>query len=101
MWRTTRSTPSAIVRNVNARVSAASSVYARQQTRVLSTKLDAESYPPEWIKNATKELKGKDPSQHLVWHTPEGIPIKPLYTSSDLEVRFCRMDGLVRGSRCG
>jgi hypothetical protein len=56
--------------------------------RALSTanKLSAENYPPEWIKQATKELKGKDPTQHLLWNTPEGIPIKPLYTKDDLEV---------------
>ncbi|GLD96307.1 hypothetical protein PINS_up004990 [Pythium insidiosum] len=42
-------------------------------------------YPETWVKQATKELKGKDPTEHLVWHTPEGIPIKPLYTKKDLE----------------
>ncbi|EGZ21052.1 hypothetical protein PHYSODRAFT_542262 [Phytophthora sojae] len=34
---------------------------------------------------ATKELKGKDPTTQLLWKTPEGIPIKPLYTQGDLE----------------
>ncbi|KAF1331643.1 Methylmalonyl-coa mutase, partial [Globisporangium splendens] len=70
-----------------ARLRAASALSStrRQQIRVLSTKLEPEAYPPEWLKNATKELKGKDPTQELVWHTPEGIPIKPLYTKSDLE----------------
>ncbi|KAJ0411608.1 hypothetical protein ATCC90586_004077 [Pythium insidiosum] len=53
--------------------------------RALSTRLDAEMYPETWIKQATKELKGKDPTEHLVWRTPEGIPIKPLYTQKDLE----------------
>lgn len=56
-------------------------------SRALATRLDADAYPPEWLKNATKELKGKDPATHLVWHTPEDIPIKPLYTSADLQVR--------------
>ena len=33
----------------------------------------------EWKKAADKEVKGKD----LTWHTPEGIDVKPLYTSAD------------------
>jgi methylmalonyl-CoA mutase len=33
---------------------------------------------------ASKELKGRDP-QELVWNTPEGIPVKPLYTAEDLD----------------
>ena len=36
-----------------------------------------------WSKRAAKELKGKDPSI-LVVQTPEGIPLKPLYTAADL-----------------
>ena len=31
---------------------------------------------------ASKALKGKDAST-LVWHTPEGIDIKPVYTADD------------------
>lgn len=58
-------------------------------SRAFTTRLDADAYPPEWLKNATKELKGKDPTTHLVWHTPEDIPIKPLYTSDDLQARAC------------
>ncbi|KAG6590934.1 Methylmalonyl-CoA mutase [Phytophthora cinnamomi] len=53
--------------------------------RALSTKLDASAYPAQWLAMATKELKGKDPTAHLLWKTPEGIPIKPLYTCGDLE----------------
>jgi methylmalonyl-CoA mutase len=33
----------------------------------------------DWKKAADKEVKGKD----LTWHTPEGISVKPLYTSAD------------------
>jgi methylmalonyl-CoA mutase len=33
----------------------------------------------DWQKAADKEVKGKD----LTWHTPEGIAVKPLYTSED------------------
>ena len=37
----------------------------------------------DWEELARKELKG-DP-ESLVWDTPEGIPVKPLYTAADLE----------------
>jgi methylmalonyl-CoA mutase len=38
----------------------------------------------EWQKLAASELKGK-PADSLTWATPEGIPVKPLYTAADLE----------------
>ncbi|MEY2420445.1 MAG: methylmalonyl-CoA mutase [Acidimicrobiaceae bacterium] len=38
----------------------------------------------DWRELAAKELKGKDPDA-LVWETPEGIPVKPLYTQADLD----------------
>ncbi len=38
----------------------------------------------DWMDLASKELKGSDP-EALVWQTPEGIPVKPLYTEEDLE----------------
>ena len=38
----------------------------------------------KWQAAAEKELRGK-PLDELVWETPEGIPIKPLYTAADLE----------------
>ena len=38
----------------------------------------------DWRELAAKELKGKDPDT-LVWETPEGIAVKPLYTSADLD----------------
>jgi methylmalonyl-CoA mutase len=37
-----------------------------------------------WRELARAELRGKDPDA-LVWETPEGIRIKPLYTAADLE----------------
>ncbi|KAI9220235.1 mitochondrial methylmalonyl-CoA mutase [Blastocladiella britannica] len=40
---------------------------------------------PEWAKAATKELKGKDPKETLTWRTPEGIEVKPMFTSQDLD----------------
>ncbi|HVL00809.1 MAG TPA: methylmalonyl-CoA mutase [Dongiaceae bacterium] len=36
----------------------------------------------DWEKLAAKESKGKTPD-HLVWKTPEGIDVKPLYTAAD------------------
>jgi methylmalonyl-CoA mutase len=39
---------------------------------------------PKWKELASKELRGKPP-ESLVWKTPEGIPVKPLYTAEDLE----------------
>ena len=38
----------------------------------------------DWEKLAAKELK-KDSSDSLLWDTPEGIQVKPLYTLGDLE----------------
>uniref|UniRef100_A0A7E4W4N7 methylmalonyl-CoA mutase n=1 Tax=Panagrellus redivivus TaxID=6233 RepID=A0A7E4W4N7_PANRE len=37
---------------------------------------------PVWAASATKAMKGK-PADNLVWNSPEGIPIKPLYTTQD------------------
>ncbi|MEO8445124.1 MAG: methylmalonyl-CoA mutase family protein, partial [Gammaproteobacteria bacterium] len=36
-----------------------------------------------WRELARRELKGGNPDS-LVWETPEGIPVKPLYTAEDL-----------------
>ena len=38
----------------------------------------------DWRAAASKDLKGADPDT-LVWETPEGIRVKPLYTAADLE----------------
>ena len=38
----------------------------------------------DWQKLAASELKGK-PADSLTWASPEGIPVKPLYTAADLE----------------
>src|SRR5919204_434844 len=37
-----------------------------------------------WQELARKERKGADPDG-LVWHTPEGVDVKPLYTRADVE----------------
>jgi methylmalonyl-CoA mutase len=38
----------------------------------------------DWRALASKERKGK-PVEDMVWDTPEGIEVKPLYTAEDLE----------------
>jgi methylmalonyl-CoA mutase len=38
----------------------------------------------DWRALASKELGGGDPDR-LVWETPEGMPVRPLYTAADLE----------------
>ncbi len=38
----------------------------------------------QWRELASSELKGRDPDS-LVWATPEGLSVKPLYTAADLE----------------
>ena len=38
----------------------------------------------DWRALAGRELKGASPDG-LTWHTPEGIPVKPLYTEADLD----------------
>src|SRR6185503_18534774 len=38
----------------------------------------------DWEAAARKDLGGA-PLEKLVWHTPEGIAVKPLYTAADLE----------------
>jgi methylmalonyl-CoA mutase len=44
----------------------------------------SEQFPTAWADAASKDLKGADPAD-LIWDTPEGIAVKPLYTAADLE----------------
>jgi methylmalonyl-CoA mutase len=37
-----------------------------------------------WAELATRQMKGRSPDE-LVWETPEGIDVKPLYTAADLD----------------
>ena len=39
--------------------------------------------PDDWAALAMRELKGASPDS-LIWHTPEGIAVKPLYSADDL-----------------
>lgn len=53
-------------------------------SRLLCQRLLHQQQPlhPEWAALAKKQLKGKNP-EDLIWRTPEGISIKPLYSSRD------------------
>jgi len=66
-------------------VAAAARTYLRSNLRCCSTSSASSglNLDPKWSEAAKKQLKGKDPAE-LVWKTPEGITIKPLYTSADL-----------------
>jgi methylmalonyl-CoA mutase len=44
----------------------------------------AASTPENWSELAEKQMRGK-PLSGLNWETPEGIQVKPLYTSADLD----------------
>ncbi len=37
-----------------------------------------------WREQATKELRGKDFEETLIWHTPEGVSLDPYLTADDL-----------------
>jgi hypothetical protein len=42
------------------------------------------TYPDKWAAAAEKELKDKKPLDSLLFHTPEGITIKPVYGAHDV-----------------
>jgi methylmalonyl-CoA mutase len=44
----------------------------------------SEASRENWAELAAKQLRGKTPDD-LTWHTPEDIPVKPLYTAADVE----------------
>ncbi|USG62095.1 methylmalonyl-CoA mutase [Sneathiella marina] len=48
----------------------------------------------DWDNLAEKELRGRS-TDDLVWNTPEGIPVKSLYTAADLE--GMELDGALPG----
>ncbi|KAJ1962882.1 hypothetical protein IWQ62_003388 [Dispira parvispora] len=51
-----------------------------RRVRCYSTELPLH---PDWVPLAQKELKGKDPTETLTWHTAEGIQVKPMYSKRD------------------
>ncbi|EMP34023.1 Methylmalonyl-CoA mutase, partial [Chelonia mydas] len=54
------------------------------QSKIMWRSLHRQPLHPEWAAMAKKQLKGKNPEE-LIWHTPEGIAIKPLYSRRDTE----------------
>lgn len=57
-----------------------------RSSRLIRTRCLHQQQPlhPEWAALAKKQLKGKNP-EDLIWHTPEGISIKPLYSRRDTQ----------------
>ncbi|KAG6934177.1 methylmalonyl-CoA mutase, partial [Chelydra serpentina] len=53
-------------------------------SKIMWRSLHRQPLHPEWAAMAKKQLKGKNPEE-LIWHTPEGIAIKPLYSRRDTE----------------
>lgn len=39
-----------------------------------------------------QELKGGKTPEDLIWTSPEGVRVKPIYTKDDVEVRFFSLD---------
>lgn len=58
--------------------------YSKWMAGLQSSKIMCRALHPEWAAMAKKQLKGKNPEE-LIWHTPEGIVIKPLYSRRDTE----------------
>lgn len=60
------------------------SVLSHPSNRCPNRAFSSSKYPSQWEKLATKET-GKDPKS-LEWNTPEGMIVKPLYTSLDSDL---------------
>jgi methylmalonyl-CoA mutase len=56
--------------------------YTVRRRRTAPSTIPAMSDMQRWRERATRELGGADPDER-VWHTPEGIAVKPLYTAAD------------------
>ncbi|XP_014382851.2 methylmalonyl-CoA mutase, mitochondrial [Alligator sinensis] len=56
--------------------------HSMQMAGLGASRLMSRCLHPEWAAIAKKQLKGKN-AEDLMWHTPEGISIKPLYSSRD------------------
>lgn len=71
---------------------AAASAVARAPVAAVAARLASRNaatstpLPPEWVKLAAEDLGGK-PAESLVWKSPEGIAVKPVYTAEDVKAR--------------
>lgn len=52
-----------------------------------SRALSTSNYDPKWTQLVTKELGGQKGPESLERITPEGIKVKPIYTSDDVTVQ--------------
>ncbi len=57
---------------------------SRGTTKRAAKRVAAAPTLASWEAAATRELNGRDPGE-LIWHPPEGIEIKPIYSTVDLE----------------
>lgn len=74
----------------------ASTTLAGTQSCLVHTSIrcqDKTELHPDWAALAKKQLKGKNP-EDLVWRTPEGINIKPVYTQADSTGRPDELPGV-------
>lgn len=74
----------------------ASAASARTRHCLLHTSVpcqDRAELHPEWAGLAKKQLKGKNP-EDLIWRTPEGLAIKPVYTQADSAGRTDELPGV-------
>ena len=58
--------------------------YQRRRFHTATARRDEVKLHENWANLAKKQLKGKNP-EDLIWRTPEGISIKPVYTKADSE----------------
>lgn len=76
-----------------ARASASSALAHRCLVHTSVPCQDKVELHPEWGSLAKKQLKGKNP-EDLIWHTPEGLDIKPVYTQADSAGRADELPGV-------
>lgn len=76
-----------------ARASASSALTRRCLVHTSVPCQDRVKLHPEWASLAKKQLKGKNP-EDLIWHTPEGLDIKPVYTQADSAGRTDELPGV-------
>uniref|UniRef100_A0A8C7GFA2 Methylmalonyl-CoA mutase, mitochondrial n=1 Tax=Oncorhynchus kisutch TaxID=8019 RepID=A0A8C7GFA2_ONCKI len=64
-----------------------------RQFRTATPCQDEVDLHPEWASLAKKQLKGKNP-EDLIWRTPEGLNIKPVYTKADSATKPDELPGV-------
>lgn len=56
--------------------------------RLMSRGLASKALPPAWAKQAQEDLPAGKSVDSLLWTSPEGITVKPIYTSEDVKVSW-------------